>query len=104
MVKEEKRICSWCGKPMGNSWHKATAGNYIHIKCVNNFKSYFKSTPRKRKVRALRKKILTMVYKTFHHSYKNDKGLPVIPMSEVFEVWREMDNLLNTNNSKEVNK
>jgi len=42
MVEQAKiRKCTWCGKPMGNSWHKSANGNYIHIKCVNNFKSYF---------------------------------------------------------------
>lgn len=41
-MKQEKRICCWCKKPMGNSWHKSADGNYIHVKCVSNFKSYFK--------------------------------------------------------------
>ncbi len=104
MVKEEKRICTWCHKPMGNSWNKSANGNYIHKKCVDNFKSYFKSTPRKKRIRELRKRILKIVYKTFHHQYKNQEGLPIVPVSEVWDVWKDMDKLLNTKNSKEVKK
>jgi len=46
-MDKETRMCTWCGKPMGNSWNKSANGNYIHKKCVDNFKSYFKRKKKK---------------------------------------------------------
>jgi formylmethanofuran dehydrogenase subunit E len=36
-----KPICSWCEEPMCSSRNKSADGNYIHIKCVNEFKRQF---------------------------------------------------------------
>ena len=40
--KMEKRICNYCKKPMGNSWHTETGVGeleiYVHIKCSEKWR------------------------------------------------------------------
>lgn len=43
--------CTWCGKMMGNSTNKSADGSFVHKKCQDDFKSYFKKSIKKGSIR-----------------------------------------------------
>ncbi len=76
-----------------------------HLRRVHLNKNNESESEMKIDEKELRKRLLTLLWRTFHHKYKNDEGNPVVPVGEYFSLWsRFKENYKVTSRNSEKKK